>query len=33
MPGATILVVCGAWVVLAALTILAYRFNRERGDD
>jgi hypothetical protein len=33
MPGSTILVVCGAWVVLAALTILAYHFNRNRGGD
>jgi hypothetical protein len=33
MPTSTIVVVVGAWVVLAALTVLAYRFNRDRGDD
>ena len=33
IPGSTILVVCGAWVVLAVLTVIAYRFNRGRGGD
>jgi hypothetical protein len=31
MPASTLLVVIGAWVILAGLTLLAYRFNR--GDD
>jgi hypothetical protein len=33
MPGTTILVVCGSWLVLAGLTLIAYRFNRGRGED
>ena len=31
MPASTLLVVIGAWVILAGLTLLAYRFNR--SDD
>ncbi len=33
MPGATILIVVGSWVLLALLTLLAYRFNRGRGKE
>jgi len=29
----TWIVVAGSWVLLAGLTLLAYRFNRDRGDD
>jgi hypothetical protein len=33
MPASTVIVVLGAWLLLACLTLLAYRFNRHRGDD
>jgi hypothetical protein len=33
MPASTLIVVVGAWLVLAGLTLLAYRFNRDRGED
>ncbi len=33
MPRWTILWVVGSWIVLAVLTLLAYRFNRDRGHD
>ena len=33
MPASTLIVVVGAWLVLAGLTLLAYRFNRDRGKD
>ena len=33
MPGTTLLVVIGSWLVLAVLTGLAYRFNRDRSED
>jgi len=33
MPVSTLLLVFGSWVVLAGLALLAYRFNRDRGDD
>ena len=33
MPISTLIVVCGSWAVLAVLSILAYRFNRDRSDD
>jgi hypothetical protein len=33
MPLSTLLVIIGSWFVLAALTLLAYRFNRNRGED
>jgi hypothetical protein len=33
MPTMTLIVVCGSWLLLAALSILAYRFNRDRSDD
>jgi hypothetical protein len=33
MPLSTLLVVAGSWVLLAGLTLLAYRFNRHRGDE
>jgi hypothetical protein len=29
----TWIVVLGSWVLLLGLTLLAYRFNRDRGDD
>jgi hypothetical protein len=29
----TLIVVLGSWVLLLVLTLLAYRFNRDRGDD
>jgi hypothetical protein len=33
MPASTIVLIVGSWLVLAGLTLLAYRFNRGRGDD
>jgi hypothetical protein len=33
MPSATLLIVVGSWIVLAVLTVLAYRFNRSRRGD
>jgi len=27
------MVVIGSWVALAVLTVLAYRFNRDRSED
>ncbi len=33
MPASTLLVVIGAWLILAGLTLLAYRFNRDRGPE
>jgi len=29
----TLIVVLGSWVLILVLTLLAYRFNRDRGDD
>jgi hypothetical protein len=33
MPTSTLAWVIGSWIVLAALSGLAYRFNRNRGND
>jgi hypothetical protein len=33
MPASTLIVVVGSWLVLAGLALLAYRFNRDRGED
>ncbi len=33
MPGTTIITVIGSWLLLAVLSVLAYRFNRNRSDD
>lgn len=33
MPASTLIVVVGAWVILAGLTLLAFRFNRNKGED
>ncbi len=33
MPASTLIVVVGSWLVLAGLVLLAYRFNRDRGED
>jgi hypothetical protein len=33
MPTSTLVIIIGAWLLLAGLTLLAYRFNRDRGDD
>jgi hypothetical protein len=33
MPTSTLIVVLGSWLALLGLTLLAYRFNRDRGDD
>jgi hypothetical protein len=33
MPAETLIVVIGAWLALGVLTLVAYRFNRDRGDD
>lgn len=33
MPTSTLLIVAGSWAVLALLTLLANRFNRDRADD
>ena len=29
----TLFVVIGCWLALAGLTLLAYRMNRDRGED
>jgi hypothetical protein len=31
--GWTLLLVVGAWLALALLSVAAYRFNRSRADD
>jgi len=33
MPSSTLIVVIGSWILLLGLTLLAYRFNRDRGED
>lgn len=33
VPGETLLVVGGAWLLILGLAALAYRFNRRRGDE
>jgi hypothetical protein len=33
MPVSTLIVVVGAWILLAGLTLLAYRINRGRDED
>jgi LPXTG-motif cell wall-anchored protein len=33
MPTSTLVIIIGAWLLLAGLSLLAYRFNRDRGDD
>jgi len=33
VPGSTLLVVIGSWLLLAGLTLLAHRFNRNRDGD
>ncbi len=33
MPAETLIIVLGSWLVLAGLALLAYRFNRGRGDE
>jgi len=33
MPASTLLVIIGAWLVLAFLTLLGYRFNRGRDPE
>jgi hypothetical protein len=33
MPGATAAIVVGSWVLLAVLSVLAYRFNLRRSDE
>lgn len=33
MPLSTLILVGGSWLVLLGLTLLAYRFNRDRGED
>jgi hypothetical protein len=33
MPASTLIVVLGSWVALLGLALLAYRFNRDRGED
>jgi hypothetical protein len=30
MPSSTLIIVVGSWVVLAVLTVVAYRFNRSQ---
>lgn len=32
MPSSTVALVLGSWVVLAILSVVAYRFNRARAD-
>jgi len=33
MPLSTLLVLGASWILLALLTLAAYRFNRDRGHD
>jgi hypothetical protein len=33
MPTSTLVIIIGSWLLLAGLALLAYRFNRDRGDD
>jgi hypothetical protein len=33
MPASTLVVVIGAWLLLAALTAVAWLFNRDQGDE
>ena len=33
MPTTTLMLIGGSWLLLAVLTVLSYRFNRNRGDD
>jgi hypothetical protein len=33
MPASTLVIVIGAWVLLAVLTGAAWLFNRGRGDE
>jgi hypothetical protein len=33
MPTSTPFIIIGSWVLLALLAVLAYRFNRDRGED
>ncbi len=33
MPPSTPFIIIGSWVLLALLVVLAYRFNRDRGED
>jgi len=33
VPTSSIVIIVGSWLLLAGLTLLAYRFNRGRGDD
>jgi len=33
MPVLTPILVAGSWLVIAVLTLVAYRFNRDRSGD
>ena len=33
MPSSTLAIIIGSWLILAALTVLAWYFNRDRGKD
>jgi len=33
MPLSTLILVGGSWLILLGLTLLAFRFNRGRGED
>jgi len=33
MPASTLVIVAGSWITLALLALVAWRFNRTRGDD
>jgi len=33
MPISSLIIIVGAWLVIAGLTYAAYRFNRSRSDD
>jgi hypothetical protein len=33
MPTSSLIIIVGSWILLAVATLLAYRFNRGRGDD
>jgi hypothetical protein len=33
MPTSSLIIIVGSWIALAIATLVAYRFNRHRGDD
>jgi hypothetical protein len=33
MPGSTVAIVLGSWILLAVLSVLAFRFNARQADE